>query len=117
MRLPKDIGFVSMWCLDLPAQRALFVQTLGAQVEYEDANAVVLGGSSAQVVLRRADWHNGHLAGSSHVGYFVDHLDQWMIHLAAQGVRIEVAGADVGQGRRAVVFRTPAGQFLTLIGR
>ena len=116
MRPPGEIAFVALWSKDLEVQRRFFVQVMGYEVQHETPDALVLGGPGTTIVLQKAEGDMAHLDGQTHVGYFVDSVDEWTYHLSAQGASVLSWGADIGEGHRAIVVQAPGGQSFALVG-
>ena len=116
MKLPNDIGFVALWCRDLARQRAFFTDALGLSVRHATEEAVVLGGGAPLLVLHATGPTTLHLAGTAQFGYFVEDLEGWTDHLVRKGADVWRSAADLGDGKKLIAVKTPAGQFLVLAG-
>ncbi|MCA9563637.1 MAG: VOC family protein [Myxococcales bacterium] len=116
MKLPQEIGFVSLWAQDFENQRSAFQDLFGCEVHYESDGVAVVGGPSGQVVLQRAAAGTAHLDGTTQIGFYVDDLEEWVAYLSARGADIVAPGTDVGGGNRMVLVRVPGGQLVALVG-
>ncbi len=115
MDLPGEIGFVTIWTLDLEAERSFFETILGCAVQHSSDDAVVIGGPQSQIVIQLAQGKTLGLAGSCQVGYFVRDLAAWRAHLLGEGADVLAADTDLGDGSTMLVVRTPSGQGLALV--
>ncbi len=116
MAPPGEIAFVALWSKDLGSQRRFFVELMGYELQQESDDAVVVSGSGTTIVLQKAVGDVAHLNGQTHIGFFVDSIDDWARYLSATGTHVLSLGADIGDGQRTIVVQAPGGQTFALVG-
>ena len=102
MAPPGEIAFVALWSKDLGSQRRFFVDLMGYELQQESDDTVVVSGSGTTIVLQKAVGDVAHLDGQTHIGFFVDSVNDFarQLYFNPQIVGAEDIGATDGVLRR-----------------